>query len=92
MTFKEFQKKLKPYGMHHGWQVMAAIAVSLLWSDGVIMAYCAGTWFFSKEVSESMHREWSNNPLVIAKNIEWMDFITSCLIAALFIGWVMYAS
>jgi len=80
------QSKLKPSGMHHGWQVIAAIGISLLWSDGVVMAYCGGVYFIGREVREAQGRKWSNNPLVIAKNIEWRDFVTPCLISAVYIG------
>lgn len=83
------KKILKITGMHHGLQVVAVILATHWFGLGVYGAVGGGSYFFGREVSQSQYRKWSNNPLVIAQNIEWFDFATPCLIAAAYIWWAI---
>lgn len=81
------EKILKITGMHHGLQVVAIILATHWFGLGIYAAVFGGAYFFGREVSQSQYRKWTSNPIIIAQNIEWMDFVTPCLIAAGYIIW-----
>lgn len=78
---------LKKTGLHHGrWSLLLIIIFHIMdplvgWS----VAIGTGFYFIGREVSQSQYRKWSNNPIVILKNIEIWDFLTPCIISLLYL-------
>ena len=93
MTFKTLIEKLKEwYGMHHGLGTILMILPAHLYHPMIGMAvaiYMTG-YFDGREVREAQTVKWSNNPLVIMKNIEWADFVTPKFISLAYVAAVVW--
>jgi len=85
-------KTLKALGLHHG---LSLVAISWMMCflvhplAGIITSIYLSGYFVGREIDQSQHRKWSNNPVTIAKSIEWLDWVTPKIFAIINI-WLMW--